>query len=159
MPTSHLYNFDLPHLATTMSGHEPNRRLFKPLIRIETRPGQTRAPHTPIEITSYASDVGVVRLYQFPIYTTVGEKGLASVTGASPPEVDLKSVLIEVDGAVKKARTAEAYATFGVFFGSKSELNYNGTIPAKLPQTRQAAVLYAVKRVVRQICKCMPQIF
>ena len=62
MPTSHLYNFDLPHLATTMSGHEPNRRLFKPLIRMETRPGRSRAPRTPIEITSYASDVGVVRL-------------------------------------------------------------------------------------------------
>ena len=97
--------------------------------------------------------------YQFPIYTTVGETGLASVTGASPPEIDLMSALIEVDGTVKKARTTEAYASFGVYFGPKSELNYNGTIPAKLPQTRQAAVLYAVKRVVRQICKCMPQIF
>jgi hypothetical protein len=47
----------------------------------------------------------------------------ASVTGASPPEIDLMSVLIEVDGTVKKARTAEAYDTFGVYFGPKSELN------------------------------------
>ena len=56
-----------------------------------------------------------MRLYQFPIYTTVGEKGLASVTGASPPEIDLMSVLIEVDGIVKKARTTVACATFRVF--------------------------------------------
>ena len=124
-----------------------NIRIFDPYIHhsdLNSLPDSTKAElfSPPANLIYSDLDTGISNLMvYFPIRRPPYVSRLA--------EAQESIIVVAIDGARKVEGTATA--SFGVWFGTASPFNANELLPTDLPQTTQAAELYAVKTALQTI--------